>query len=289
MFWTLLIGAVSVGCIYGLVGLGYSLIYKACGQMTFAQGEILMLGAFLTLVFYKSAGLPFIVSFLLGALLMFVFGMLLERLVIRRLVSRKADVIFVVLATIGLSFVLQNFAMAVWGSNTTIFPQIFSKSVISVFGINIQPESIFGIVLAVALMVLVHLFMTKTRHGTAMRAASQNPMAASAMGVNTNKTTAMTWGIACVLTAFAGVIVGPLYGASYTMGAMIGTKGFVAAVLGGYGNMYGAIIGGLIIGILETMTSGYISSSYKDIVVFAVLIVVLYVRPSGILNEKVSA
>lgn len=288
MFWTLLIGAISVGCIYGLVGLGYNLIYKSCGQMTFAQGEILMLGAFLTLVFYKSLGLPFILSFLLGASLMFAFGMVLERLVIRRLVNRKADVIFVVLATIGLSFVLQNGAMVIWGSNTINFPQIFSKGVIRILGVNVQPESLFGIALAVSLMLGVHLFMTRTKYGTAMRAASQNPMAAQVMGINTNKTTAMTWGMACVLTAFAGVIVGPLYGASYTMGSMIGTKGFVAAVIGGYGNMYGAIIGGLIIGILETMISGYVDSSLKDIVVFAILIIVLYVRPSGILNEKVS-
>ena len=133
-------------------------------------------------------------------------------------------------------------------------------------------------------MILVHLFMNKTRFGTAMRAASQNPLAAKVMGVNTHQTTSLSWAIACVLTAFAGVIVGPLYGCSYTMGSMIGTKGFIAAVLGGYGNMYGAILGGLIIGLLETMVSGYISSSLKDIVVFIVLIIVLYLKPSGIFN-----
>ena len=226
-------------------------------------------------------------ALLLATCLMFIFGILLERLVIRRLVNRKADVIFVVLATIGLSYVLQNAAMLIWGSNTKRFPQIFSMSVVKLGSVNVQPESLFGIVLAVALMILVHLFMNKTRFGTAMRAASQNPLAAKVMGVNTHKTTSLSWAIACVLTAFAGVIVGPLYGCSYTMGSMIGTKGFIAAVLGGYGNMYGAILGGLIIGLLETMVSGYISSSLKDIVVFVVLIIVLYLKPSGIFNEKV--
>lgn len=287
MFWTLLIGSISIGCIYGLVGLGYSLIYKASAQMSFAQGEILMLGGFLTLLFYKELELPFVPALLLATCLMFIFGMLLERLIIRRLVNRKADVIFVVLATIGLSYVLQNAAMLIWGSNTKRFPQIFQMSVIKLGSVNVQPESLFGIILAVALMILVHLFMNKTRFGTAMRAASQNPLAAKVMGVNTHKTTSLSWAIACVLTAFAGVIVGPLYGCSYTMGSMIGTKGFIAAVLGGYGNMYGAILGGLIIGLLETMVSGYISSSLKDIVVFIVLIIVLYLKPSGIFNEKV--
>lgn len=155
MFWTLLIGSISIGCIYGLVGLGYSLIYKASAQMSFAQGEILMLGGFLTLLFYKSLAMPFIVALLLATCLMFIFGLLLERLVIRRLVNRKADVIFVVLATIGLSYVLQNAAMLIWGSNTKRFPQIFAMSVIKIGSVNVQPESLFGIILAVSLFLSI--------------------------------------------------------------------------------------------------------------------------------------
>ena len=155
MFWTLLIGSISSGCIYGLVGLGYSLIYKASAQMSFAQGEILMLGGFLTLLFYKSLAMPFIVALLLATCLMFIFGLLLERLVIRRLVNRKADVIFAVLATIGLSYVLQNAAMLIWGSNTKRFPQIFSMSVIKIGSVNVQPESLFGIILAVSLFLSI--------------------------------------------------------------------------------------------------------------------------------------
>ena len=151
MFWTLLIGSISIGCIYGLVGLGYSLIYKASAQMSFAQGEILMLGGFLTLLFYKSLAMPFIVALLLATYLMFIFGLL----VIRRLVNRKADVIFVVLATIGLSYVLQNAAMLIWGSNTKRFPQIFAMSVIKIGSVNVQPESLFGIILAVSLFLSI--------------------------------------------------------------------------------------------------------------------------------------
>ena len=151
MFWTLLIGSISIGCIYVLVGLGYSLIYKASAQMSFAQGEILMLGGFLTLLFYKSLAMPFIVALLLATYLMFIFGLL----VIRRLVNRKADVIFVVLATIGLSYVLQNAAMLIWGSNTKRFPQIFAMSVIKIGSVNVQPESLFGIILAVSLFLSI--------------------------------------------------------------------------------------------------------------------------------------
>lgn len=288
MFIQLLIGSLLIGSIYGLIALGFSLIYKASGLMTFTQGEILMLGAFLGLTFYRYLEIPFFLSLLLTMIVMSATGILIERGIIRRLVVKKANAIYVVLTTIGLSIALQNLAKIIWGSQTFRFPQIFKSSFIRLGDVKVQPEALVGFIIALFLMVALHLFMKKTKFGTAMRAATQDPLAASVMGINVHLTTGITWGISSMLAAVAGLLIGPLYGCHFNMGASLSTKGFAAAVIGGYGNMYGAIIGGICIGFIETFTSGYLSSAYKDIVTFLVMIAVLVFRPSGIFNEKVS-
>jgi branched-chain amino acid transport system permease protein len=287
MFIPLLIGALLIGSIYGLIALGFSLIYKASGLMTFTQGEILMLGAFLGLTFYRYLNVPFILALLITVIIMFLVGLAFERAIIRKLVVSRTNPIYIVLATIGLSIALQNFSKIVWGSQTFRFPQIFNTTFIELGDIRIQPESVFGLFVSLLFMVLLHFFMKKTKYGTAMRAATQDPMAATVMGINVYSTTGITWGISCVLAAIAGLLISPLYGCNFNMGSSLSLKGFAAAVIGGYGNMYGAIVGGLCIGFIETFTSGYISSTYKDIVTFLVMVAVLAFRPSGIFNEKV--
>lgn len=287
MLVTILIGALMIGSIYGLLGLGYSLIYKATGLMTFVQGELLMLGAFFGLTFYKILGLPFFIALLLTVIVMFIIGLLIEKYVIRILINKGATIIYIVLATIGLSIVFQNIAMITWGSQTFQFPSIFGVDVIRIGGISIAPESLLALVVSIICMVIMHFFMTRTRYGTAMRAAAQDAMAASTLGINVSLTTGITWGISSALAGVAGMLIGPLWGVSIIMGTIIGLKAFAAAVIGGYGNMYGAIVGGVILGLIETFTAGYISSQYKDFIAFFVLILVLIVRPTGIFNEKV--
>lgn len=286
MFLQLLVGGIVVGCIYALIGLGYSLIYSASGLMSFVQGEIFMLGAYVAFTMYVGLKIPFLLAVLVAISIMFVFGMLMERSMISPLLRRGAEQIHIVLATIGLSIFLKNFAMIIWGTNVKNFPSAFGENPYQIGSISVSPQQVIIIFVTLACMMLLHLFMNKTRMGTSLRAASQDSMAAGVAGINVPLTVGMAWALAAVLSAVAGIMLAPIYGVYPKMGAILSTKGFAAAVLGGYGNMYGAIIGGLIVGIVETMAAGYISSSLKDIVSFSVLIVVLFVMPHGILKVK---
>ena len=287
MFFQVLIGSLVIGSVYGQLALGYSLIYSASGLMSFVQGELLMLGAFLGLTFYKYMSLPFPVALVLTMALMYGVGVFIERFVIRQLLKAGANSIFIVLATIALSIILQNFAMLVWGSNVFQFPPIFSESRIQLGNVQVPPEAIMAIIIGLLVMVLFHFFMTRTRFGTSMRAAAQDPMAARTMAINVEFTTGTTWGIASMLAGVGGMLLGPIYGVSLHMGTMIGLKGFAGAVIGGYGNMYGAIVGSLLLGIIETFTAAYISSMYKDFISFFILILFLIFIPRGLFKGKV--
>ena len=287
MFLQVLIGALVIGSVYGLIALGYSLIYSASGLMNFAQGELLMLGAFLGLTFFRYLEMPFPVVLLFTIIIMFCVGISIEKFVIRGLLRAGAKTIFIVLATIALSIILQNLAMLVWGSPVFQFPPIFNVTRVQIATIQIPPEAIMAIAIGLLVMMLFHFFMTKTRLGTSMRAAAQDPIAARTLAINVSLTTGITWGIAAMLAGVAGLLIGPIYGVSFSMGSMIGLKGFAGAVIGGYGNMYGAIVGSLIIGALETFTAAYISSLYRDFVSFFVLILFLVFKPRGLFKGKV--
>lgn len=286
MLITLLVSGLVLGCIYGIVAMGYSLIYKASGLMSFAQGDLMTVGAYLGITFYSYMKLPFPISIIVIAIIMFFLGMLIERGVIRRLRAKGIAPIYVVLATIAISYIIQNGCQKIWGSVMLNFPSIFKTSTIHLFGRNFQTEAIFTVIASVIIMFLLQFFMKKSKMGTAMRASAMDPVAAKACGINVNITTGMTWGWAACTAALAGVMMGPLYGVFSTLGSQIGTKGFAAAVIGGYGNFVGSIVGGLILGLLEIFTSGYISSNYRDIISFTVLLLFLFVRPWGLFNER---
>lgn len=286
MFGQLLVGGIAVGCIYALIGLGYSLIYSASALMSFVQGEIFMLGAYVAYTIYVSYHIPFVLAVLLAIVIMFAFGIVLQRGMISPLLKQGAQQIHIVLATIGLSIFLKNFAMIVWGSDVKNFPSALGENPIRFAGVSISPQQIAIVIVTFACMIGLHLFMSRTKMGTSLRAAAQDSMAAGVMGINVPMTVGIAWALAAALSAVAGILLAPIYGVYPKMGAILSTKGFAAAVLGGYGNMYGAIIGGLIFGIVETMAAGYISSSFKDIISFGVLILVLFVMPHGILKVK---
>lgn len=286
MFFQLLVGGIMVGCIYALIGLGFSLIYSASGLMTFVQGEIFMLGAFIAFTLYVQFNLTFILAVIITLVLMFIFGILLEKSMIGPLLRKGSVQIHIVLATIALSIFLQNIAMLVWGTEIKNFPSVLDENSIKFGSTAVTPQQIAIVAVSLISMFIVHLFMTKTKLGTSLRAAAQDPMAAGVVGINVPFTIGLTWALAAVLAAIAGILLAPVYGVYAKMGAILSTKGFAAAVVGGYGNMYGAMIGGLILGLIETMAAGYISSSFKDIISFGVLILVLFVMPSGILKSK---
>jgi branched-chain amino acid transport system permease protein len=211
----------------------------------------------------------------------------LERGVIRVLRSKNSPVIFIVLATIAVSYIIRNGSQFIWGTRTLYFPPILPNMAnINIMGVSFASELILGVILSAVGMFALHLFMTKTRFGTAMRSAALDPIAARSCGIDVSLTTGVTWGIAAGIAALGGMLIGPIYGVYTTLGATIGRKGFASAVTGGYGNMYGAIAGGLIIGIAETLISGYVSSKYKDMFTYGLLLLFLFIKPTGIFNER---
>lgn len=286
MFKILLINGLIIGGVYGLIALGYSLIYRASGLMSFAQGDMITLGAYLGLTFYSILGLPFFLSFILTFACAFIVGVLLEKGVIRALLNKSVLPIYIVLATIAISYIIQNATQALFGTTTLRFPQVFSTATLTISGITAQTEAFACLVISLALMFLLHLFMTKTKFGTAMRSAAMDPLAAESCGINTSMSTGITWALAAAIASIAGMLLGPMYGVYTTLGSVVGRKGFAGAVVGGYGNMYGAMVGGIILGLVETFVAGYWTGTYKNLIAYAILILFLFVKPTGIFNEK---
>jgi branched-chain amino acid transport system permease protein len=286
MFKILLINGLIIGGIYALIALGYSLIYRASGLMTFAQGDMVTLGSYLGITFYKFLGLDFFISFLLTFICAFIFGILLEKGVIRALLNKNVIPIYIVLATIAVSYIIQNSMQALFGTTTIQFPQVFKASTLTIFGITAQTEAYACLAISLILMLMLHLFMKNTKFGIAMRGAAMDPLAAESCGINTSLTTGITWGLAAAIASIAGMMLGPMYGVYIVLGSIIGRKGFAGAVIGGYGNMYGAMVGGIILGLVETFVAGYWTGTYKNLIAYAILILFLFIKPTGIFNEK---
>ena len=285
-FMILLVTGLALGSVYGLVALGYSLIYKASGLLSLMQGDIMTLGAFLGITFYSFLGIPFWISLALTIAVTFIFGMLIERGIIRTLARKGVHPGYIILATIAMAKIIQNGAGLIWGTIPLNFPSIFGVSTVQVVGINIQPEVLVAVGVSFLLMVGLHLFMTKTRVGTSMRAAAMDTKAAEACGIDTSLSTGITWGLAAGIAAVGGMLVGPMYGVFTMLGANLGRRGFAAAVFGGFGNMYGAMVGGIVLGLLENFVAGYISSHFRNLFAFMVLLVFLFIKPTGIFNER---
>ncbi|MCJ7872751.1 branched-chain amino acid ABC transporter permease [Phaeobacter sp. J2-8] len=282
-FIQLALGGLMVGAIYALLGMGYSLIYRASGLLTFAQGDYFMLGAFLTFTFSVLVGLPFFVVLPLVGALMLGLGFLTERVLIGPLIARGSGPIYIVLATIGLSIFLQNMAMIIWGSQGFHVPSVMGDMPMKFGDIYVVPQNLAIVFITLGIMVALHIFMNKSKVGTALRAAAQDKMAAATLGINVVFAIGLTWGISVGLAGIAGLLIAPIFGVTAHMGLLVGLKGFAAAVVGGYGSIYGAVIGGFLVGLIEAFSSGYIDLSFKDVVVFGVLLLVLFVRPEGLL------
>lgn len=287
MVLTLVLSGLVLGCIYGLIALGYSLIYKASGMMNFAEGDLLTVGAFLGWTLCTQLGIHYLLSIVITAVVMFFLGFFLEKTVIRTILNKTSNGALIILATISVSYILKNGSQFIWGAYQLTFPGILpGVSGVEMFGRTIPIESLMCVGISAILMFGLHLFMNKTKFGTAMRAAALDPMAAKSCGINVSLTTGVTWGISAAIVAVGGILIGPLYGVFTTLGANIGRKGFASAVAGGYGNMYGAIIGGIVIGLIETFIAAYVSSAWKDLFTYLLLLVFLFVKPTGLFNEK---
>lgn len=281
-FVQMVLGGLMVGAIYALLGMGFSLIYRASGLLTFAQGDYFMLGAFVGYTFFVLLDLPYPVAMTGVVIVMVAAGFLSERLLIGPLLRRGSSPIHIVLATIGLAIFLQNSAMMIWGSEGFHLPSVMGDMPIRFGNVFIIPQNLAIVAIMLALMLALHVFMNKSKIGTALRAAAQDKLAAGTLGINVPLAVGLTWGIAVGLAGIAGMLIAPIYGVSAHMGLLVGLKGFAAAVIGGYGSIYGAVLGGFLVGLVETLSSGYIDSSMKDVIVFVFLLLVLFIKPTGL-------
>ena len=302
IFLQQILNGLVLGSIYALIALGYTMVYGIMGLINFAHGEVVMFGAMITIsvmsaLMEAGLALPGPLLVLIGMAVAIpgcmLIGMTIERVAYRPL--RGAPKLAPLITAIGLSIVLQQVAILIWGRSYIPFPQVLNHDVLTIYGASITKLQLLIIGLCLLIMFGLLLMVEKTRLGRAMRATSQNPAVASLMGVNVNTIVSATFVIGSGLGAIAGVMIAANYDqAHYYMGYMIGMKAFTAAVLGGIGNLGGAVAGGILLGIIESLGAGYIGSltggflgsNYQDIFAFMVLILVLIFRPSGLLGEK---
>ena len=287
-FVTYLISGISLGSVYALIALGYTMVYGIAKMLNFAHGDVIMVGAFTTYTICSTMGLPPVVGVILAVVLCTLLGMGIEKVAYKPL-RKAASPLAVLITAIGVSYLLQNVALLIFGANTKAFSSIVTLEPMKLANgeITITGETVVTIVSCIVIMVCLMFFIKKTKAGQAMLAVSEDKGAAQLMGINVNGTIALTFAIGSALAAIAGVLLCSAYPSlnPYT-GSMPGIKAFVAAVFGGIGSVPGAFIGGILLGIIEIFAKAYISSQVADAIVFGVLIVVLLIKPTGLLGKN---
>jgi branched-chain amino acid transport system permease protein len=279
-----LVQGVALGCTYGLVALGYSMQFSAMRLVNFAHGESFTLGAFVALTLTATGGFSYAAAFVGAIATLAVVGLVLERVAIRPLY--RADDLSMLTATIGLSIIVRQAVNLIWGADARPFASGFDGVVYELGAVTVTLQQIVTVAGALVLMGGLELFLTRTRLGIATRALAQDETTAALMGINVPRLRALVFAISTALGAAAGILFASLTYAVFDMGLWMGLKGFAAAVLGGLGSLPGAVLGGLVLGLLEQLSSGYISSLYRDVTSLTVLILVLLLRPRGLLGRR---
>ena len=282
------ITGISLGSIYAIIALGYTMVYGIAKMLNFAHGDVIMVGAYICFFAISSFDLPPAVGILLAVLVCTVLGIVIERLAYKPL--RQATSLAVLITAIGISYLLQNGAQLLWTSNIKMFPSFFPGQPVELFGgeLKITVASIVTVAVCVVIMLALTWFTGQTKVGKAMRACSEDKGAAQLMGIDVNTTISVTFAIGSALAAVAGVLFCSVYpNLTPTTGSMPGIKAFTAAVFGGIGSIPGALLGGVLLGMIEIFASAYISTQLSNAIVFAVLIIVLLVRPTGLLGKQI--
>ncbi len=282
-FLQFLFSGITVGATYALVGLGFAIIYNATHIINFAQGEFLMLGGMMAYYFFEEVGLPMPVAIALAIAGTVMVGLALERFAIEP--ARDASIVALIIITIGASIFLRGAAQLLWGRNYHSLPPLTGDQPIDIAGAAVTPQNLWIVGSTLVIIAALHWFFNHTMTGRAVRAAAFNPLAAQLAGVNKRRVVLLSFGLAAALGAVAGVLITPVALTYPSVGIMLGLKGFCAAILGGLGNPFGAILGGLIVGLSEAMTAGYISSDYKDAVAFVIILLVLFFLPNGLFGK----
>ena len=282
-----LISGLSLGSIYALIALGYTMVYGIAKMLNFAHGDIIMVGAYAVIVAVMQLSLPPVIAILISIRVCAVLGVVIERLAYKPL--RQAQPLTVLITAIGVSYLLQNVALLIFGSEQKAFPTILKLPAIKLGQVTIDGITLVTLGVTAIIMIALTLFINKTKLGKAMRAVSEDKEAAGLMGISTNRTITITFAIGSALAAVASIF----YGATYvyikpTTGAMPGIKAFTAAVFGGIGSIPGAMLGGVLLGLIEQFSKTYISTLWADAIVFGVLVLVLVVKPTGLLGKQMS-
>ena len=288
IFLNHLLNGISLGSVYAIIALGYTMVYGIAKMLNFAHGDVIMVGAYICFFAVSSFSLPPVIGVLLAMALCTVLGMVIERLAYKPL--RQATSLAVLITAIGVSYFLQNGAQLLWTSNIKMFPSFFSSQPIELFGgeLKVSVAAVVTVAACIVIMLALTWFTGRTKMGKAMRACSEDKSAAQLMGINVDATISMTFDIGSALAAIAGVLFCSVYPTlTPTTGSMPGIKAFTAAVFGGIGSIPGALLGGVLLGVIEIFASAYISTQMSNAIVFAVLIIVLLVRPSGLLGKQV--
>lgn len=282
VFMQTLVGGFSLGAIYALVAMGFSLVYRTMGLVNFAHGNVVMIGAYIASTFYLTASLPFIPAMAIALGITGLIGLIIER-VLRPLENKDFDLMLI--GTIGFGIVLEALATLQWGATGHAVRNPVQTGPLDIFGVRIRTYDLVVLAVTALAMTILVLFLQRTKRGTAMQAVAMDHEAATAVGIHVGRSNAMAFGIGASLAALAGGLAGPLLYVSPTMGGSLGIKGFAAAILGGFGNIPGAIIGGLGIGVLDSFSAGHFQG-YSDLVTFLIFTIAIMVRPTGIFGER---
>jgi branched-chain amino acid transport system permease protein len=274
-----LVGGLALGCVYGLIALGFVLIYKATEVVNFAQGDLMMLGGFVAFTFIDQLGLNYWLGFALAVATMAAAGSLVERVIVRPILGYPQ--FSIVMVTIGLGFALRAVAGMVWGTDDLRIDTPFSTGVLRVGELVLAYDKLSVIVATILLCLALWIYFNKTRMGVAMQATSQNMLGAYYMGIPVKRVFSLIWAISAAVAGFAGVLLAPIAFIHTNIG-FLGLKAFPAAVLGGFGSIPGALVGGIIIGIVETLSGFYLAEGFKDVAAYVVLLAVLMLRPEGL-------
>jgi len=278
-----LLSGLTVGAIYALVALGFSIIYNASQVINFAQGEFVMIGGMAT-VSLVATGLPLPLAALLAVAVTTLVGLALEKFAVERV--RGASVVTLIIITIGASILLRGLAGLVWDKNLHALPAFSGDRPIAIGGATLLPQSLWVVGVTLAVVAALWWFFNRTLHGKAMLATSHNRLAAQLVGISVRRVLLISFGLSAALGALAGILIAPITFTAWDVGVMLGLKGFAAAILGGLGSGPGAVLGGLLLGLIEALSAGYVSSAYKDVIAFAIILVVLVLLPSGLLGRR---
>jgi branched-chain amino acid transport system permease protein len=279
-----LITGLTLGSTYGLTALGFTIIFNTTGVINFAQGEFVMLGGMMSVYFTRVLGLGEPVAIVLAVVGATVAGALVERLAIRPV--RDCPTINLIIITIGVSILIRGLAMLAWGKDTHVLEPFSGHQPIMFLGAAIMPQAVWVLSISLLLLAGLKAFFSGSVHGKAMLACSYDPKAASLVGIGVQRMVLLSFMISALIGAVGGVILTPITMTSYDVGIMLGLKGFAACILGGLGNPFGAAAGGIILGVLESLGAGFVSSAYKDALAFVILLALLFVKPSGLFGLK---